>query len=588
MKYTIEENKDNPIKIYGNIEFWCNLLGVTGKKYYHIFFAIISISVPYIGWLYILIKVHDSIPITYQIVISSLFFCFELICVFLGCCTDPGILPRQGVDYYYTTNRPLQRKVINGHYILLTYCYSCSLYRPPRTSHCSVCDNCVERFDHHCIWLGTCIGKRNYKYFYCLIISLTFSGIFHIICAVNYIVIETRKLKNKEKYSLLIIIGYSAIAFYGILFIIFFLGKLVLIHTMLVFKNITFYEYVKNKLDIYPINPYKKSVLDVCQKYIFVLPNKSKLISYLRKIGKNQQTINKEVAEILGSRKNTLKVEGKEYIYNDKTRNRVNKIINNSRHFQMSELEEVNELKNVNTKTEDRDINKFDNKSDNKSDNRNKTSFIKETDSNDNKITINPFLALFKIKKQQNNEITDRTEIQKNDNKVMVSKNTNKFKNGKLLKIDKNFIENQLSRYASSYFSDTVKSLEKDENDKKIKLTNCANLKNGLLSSNESERRIISNDDKNIKDEDEKEVNEENKIIPDIIFSDNLQMTPFDYKSKDDNRIDNNDEESNIDDEIKINVNIEKIKQLKNNNDDFIQERINQSEEHSLNVNHED
>ena len=115
------------------------------------------------------------------------------------------------------------------------------------------------------------------------------------------------------------------------------------------------------------------------------------------------------------------------------------------------------------------------------------------------------------------------------------------------------------------------------------------NAKNGLLSSNESERQIISNNDKNIKDEDEKDVNEENKIIPDIIFSDNLQMTPFDYKSKDDNRIDPNDEESNIGDEIKINVNIEKIKQLKNNNvNDFIQERINQSEEHILNINHED
>ncbi|KAI4873029.1 hypothetical protein NFI96_028192 [Prochilodus magdalenae] len=140
-------------------------------------------------------------------VIGAVLFVVVVVSLLQTSFSDPGILPRatpeEAADIEKQIDNPTgsssyrppprtKEVVINQQVVKLKYCFTCKIFRPPRTSHCSLCDNCVERFDHHCPWVGNCVGKRNYRFFYTFIVSLSFLTAFIFGCVTTHLALRSQ------------------------------------------------------------------------------------------------------------------------------------------------------------------------------------------------------------------------------------------------------------------------------------------------------------------------------------------------------------------------------------------------------------
>jgi len=63
--------------------------------------------------------------------------------------------------------------------------------------HCTICNKCVEYYDHHCPFINNCLGAKNHKYFLVFIVSYTLFIIFVLIGTVWHLINMYHQYKFK-------------------------------------------------------------------------------------------------------------------------------------------------------------------------------------------------------------------------------------------------------------------------------------------------------------------------------------------------------------------------------------------------------
>lgn len=130
--------------------------------------------------------------------------------------TDPGYVTPTLVQCVKDAMQAAIEEGGNSSSLVLKTCQKCKLLKPFRAHHCSFCNRCVLKMDHHCPWVANCVGQDNYKFFFHFVVY-AFIALFMCVW-VLFKPFQTALFSKRgaDSFSSLVVVGFvlgSALGF---------------------------------------------------------------------------------------------------------------------------------------------------------------------------------------------------------------------------------------------------------------------------------------------------------------------------------------------------------------------------------------
>lgn len=224
-----------------------------------VFITFLSLSL-YASFIYLVRDTHLStysltlkiVVITCSVPLFTLFYWSFIKCSLV----DPGYVDNSWAVNAEENNIPIEKRKVRCYTPnKYTVCEKCDyLIRPERAHHCKSCNKCVLKMDHHCPWVGTCVGEKNLKYFFLFLLYGFLITLYTVLTLIPHFIKTVVENKPMVSFTiedaLVLFIACTGVAI--VIALLFMTGQ----YVYFISRNITVIESSYDGINPYDLGPY--------------------------------------------------------------------------------------------------------------------------------------------------------------------------------------------------------------------------------------------------------------------------------------------------------------------------------------------